>query len=199
MGLSTLLERRRRVESGDVARGTRAGPAWPGVALVLVTAVASAAVASAVWAIGDDRTQRAMSDPAQQVAVVQQACEQWTAAGRPNGPSRPDRAGQMSRPGRARLGDDEDRCSALAAWLNGSIARTGRSPWMIWGSPQRLLLTCQDWIAQTTPPAPSAWCDEFVGWMSANVADWSSAAVRNDRGGTVGWSGWLRSDPLVVP
>ncbi|SEF16899.1 hypothetical protein [Jiangella alba] len=175
-----------------MARGTRAGPAWPGVALVLVTAVASAAVASAVWAISDDGSRRAVSDPAEQVAVVQQACEQWTAASPPAGSDRRDESG------RARLGDDEDRCAALAAWLADSIARTGRSTWMVWGSPERLLVTCQAWSAETTPPTPSAWCDDFVGWMSTHVPDWSGA-VRDRRGGGAGWDGWLRSDPLIGP
>lgn len=178
-----------------MARGTRAGPAWPGVALVLVTAVTSAAVASAVWAISDHGSRPVVSDPADQVAVVQQACEQWTAGAPPAGSDRRDPSG---RPDQSGLGDDEDRCSALAAWLADSIARTGRSPWMAWGSPERLLVTCQDWIARTTPPTPSSWCDDLVAWMSAHVPDWTGA-VRDDQGGGAGWDGWLRSDPLVGP
>ncbi|WP_116951619.1 hypothetical protein [Jiangella endophytica] len=162
-----------------MARGTRAGPAWPGVALVLVTAVASAGVASAVWAVREDRAQWAVSDPAEQIAVVAEACEQWAVA-----EPQPDDTG---------LDDDEDRCAALAGWLSDSLTRTGRSPWMSWGEPQRLLATCRGWLAETSSSDTTTWCDDFVGWMSGHVGEWSGSTGRHD------WDGWLRSGPLVGP
>lgn len=123
---------------------------------MLVTAVSSAAVASAVWSSHDHGTHWAVSDPAQRVAAVQQACEQWTEAEPPD---------------RSELGD-EDRCASLANWLTDSLSTVGRSPWTTWATPQRLLLTCRSWLTQTAPDDTTTWCDDFVDWVSTNLPDW---------------------------
>lgn len=165
-----------------MARGTRAGPAWPGAALALVAAVASAGVASAVWAVHDDGAPRTSSDPAAQVAAVEQACRQWTAA---------DPAARTG------LGGDDDRCAALTARLT-DLARTGRSPWMTWGDPPRLLATCRSWLTETASSGSRAgdtgtWCDDLVGWMSTHPTGWSGSARPADG------DDWLRTGPLTGP
>ncbi|MBB5786367.1 hypothetical protein [Jiangella mangrovi] len=155
---------------------TRAGPSWPALALVTVTAIAASGVASAVWTTHGDRSPRAIVDPAAQLVTVEEACERWT--------------DQTGRP----FTSDGDRCAALTGWLSDALTRTGRSPWMLWGDPEKLHTVCLEWLAEG-PPADLGdddgvtWCGDLVGWMADHVGSWK------DRDG---WDGWL-PEPMIGP
>lgn len=151
---------------------TRAGPAWPTLVLVTVTAIASAGVASAVWTTPGDSGPPAVVDPAVQLATVAAACETWT--------------GETER---TTLGDGEDEwCAALTNWLSDALTRTARSPWLLWGRPETLHATCLTWLTERPPDLAHrdglAWCDDLVSWMAGHVGDWSD----DD-----GWAGWRPS------
>jgi hypothetical protein len=124
----------------------------------------------------DDGRPAATLDPAAQVASVQQGCAQWLA----DDPNRPDTASW---------------CSEMTGWMSDHLAAgTGMGPQMMWGDPDRLRATCQQWMAadQTTDGAASpdgrGWCDGMVDWMLDHMNGWS---------GHDSWGGWMGHGPMM--
>lgn len=159
-----------------MGEGTRTGPSGPAFVLMTVTAIAAAGLASAVWTTHGDGAPLAVVDPAAQLVTVDEACERWT-----------DQAGRA-------LTSDGDRCATLTGWLSDALARSGRSPWMLWGDPERLHTACLDWLTERPPDDLGyrdgvTWCGDLVAWMADHVSTWKARD---------GWEGWLPT-PMIGP
>ena len=137
---------------------------------VAVAVVAAAAIIGVLIGVAiardDDGTTAAVSSGAQ-VASVQQACQQWL-------------------DGNSSMMGDPDWCSAMAGWMSQSMMGNGMGPQMMWGDPERMRATCEQWMT-TDPPAgatvdPGAWCASMVDWMATHMRGWSGEDT---------WDGWM--------
>src|ERR1017187_10069965 len=103
---------------GATASTTR-GRIRPGIALVLVAAVAAAGLAlGLVLTQGTNQTA-----PAAELASVETGCTQWLGA-------------NPAEPGTVQW------CSEMASWMN----RSGMDPQMMWGDSNHMLSTCEQWM-----------------------------------------------------
>lgn len=118
---------------------------------------------------GPTRTVAASS----QVASVQQACRQWMG-------DTPTMVG------------DPSWCTSMSAWMTDSMANNGMGPQMMWGDPDRMQATCEQWMS-TNPPTgtnvdPTTWCTSMVDWMAGHMQAWS---------GNDSWNGWTMNGPMM--
>jgi hypothetical protein len=139
-----------------VSRGVLAG---------LVAAVGIAAVAAGVLIARDDDNQDSVGSSSQ-VASVSAACQSWL----DSDPTQPGTAGW---------------CNGMADWMTQRMTQGGMGPQMMWGDPDRMRDTCQQWMTANPPGGTDvdaqSWCDSMVGWMSDHMGDWSG---RDD------WDDW---------
>ena len=148
----------------------------PGWALIAAVAGVAVVVAAAGVTIGlalanDDDPDRPAAMRAAQAVAVQQACRQWL--------------------------DDERNatgatgsCVGMADWMTAYMDRTGTGPQMMWGSPDRMRTTCQQWMTDQSGNSragtdPRATCRSMVGWMNDHMDDWG------------GWDTWMLNGPMM--
>jgi hypothetical protein len=66
-----------------------------------------------------------------QVGNVQQTCRRWVATEAPGGES--------------------GWCIDMTGWMSDEMGRTGMSPQMMWGDPNRMLASCRQWVSDRSP------------------------------------------------
>jgi hypothetical protein len=141
------------------------------IALVAVVAAAGVAIG---WLIArDEGNQTTTADSTAQVASVQQACQQWLI----------DSATQAG---------SAAWCSSMAEWMSEQMAANRMGPQMMWGDPDQMRETCQQWL--TDRPAgvdvdAQQWCDDMVDWMDEHMGEWSG---RNE------WGDWMDHGPRMM-
>jgi hypothetical protein len=63
----------------------------------------------------------------------------------------------------------------MADWMTQRMGQSGMGPQMMWGDPERMRATCQEWMS-TNPPDqtavdPESWCAGMAEWMSDHHKD----------------------------
>jgi hypothetical protein len=153
---------------GATASTTR-GRIRPGIALVLVAAVAVAGLALGLLLTqGTNQTA-----PAAELASVQTGCKQWLGAN-------PSESGTVQ------------WCASMASWMSQYMNRSGVGPQMMWGDSDHMLSTCEQWMT-TSPPsgtatAPQSWCNSMVSWMTSHMSTWSGQST---------WGGWMSHGSMM--
>ena len=114
------------------------------------------------------------AQPAQpaQLAAVETGCEMWVG-------SDPAQSGGAQ------------WCRDMHDWMAQQLAGNTMGPGMMWGGPDRMLATCEQWMVDS-PPADSTagattWCRAMVTWMRGHVGSWS---------GSGNWSGWMQGSMM---
>lgn len=144
---------------------TRRRPRW-GLLVLVIAVVAAGLAVRVVLADGGDSGDVS----AAQVSSIRQACRGWMGTG-PSGAAA--------------------HCDDMAGWMGDHMGANGMTPSMMWGDPERMRATCQQWM-DDHPPAdiaePRAWCDDMVTWMTDHMSDWS---------GQEHWGGWMEHGPMM--
>jgi hypothetical protein len=104
---------------------------------------------------------------AAQLVSIQGGCEQWLGS-------------NPGQPGNRRW------CTDMGSWTTKHMSSYHVGPQMMWGGPDRMLATCEDWMTASPPSGaattPTEWCTAMVRWMTSHPGSWS---------GQASWGGWM--------
>lgn len=112
-----------------------------------------------VFSGSDSSSTNALAD--QQLASVQQVCEQWSGSSTPL-------LGTSS----ASLA-----CISMTGWMTQQLGHGRMTGPMMWGSAMAMGDTCRVWMGTDSRSSVSAvaspgWCNEMVDWMKQHIANW---------------------------
>jgi hypothetical protein len=132
----------------------------------LVAVLAVAVVAAGLLIANDGGNSNAASNTSTQIASVRAACQNWLDS-------------DQTQPGSAGW------CNGMADWMTQRMGQA-MGPQMMWGDPERMRATCQQWMTSNPPAGATvdaqSWCDSMVAWMSDRIGDWN---------GSGDWDDWM--------
>jgi hypothetical protein len=143
---------------------------WIAVAGVVLSAAAVVGVLIATSDSDADVNDRSLGT--QQLDSIRHACAQWR-----------DDSIESSVPAPA-------WCDDMVVWMTSKV-RGGRMGSVMWGDPDQMLATCQQWMSSSprttgSKPDSSAWCDDMVAWMTRQMGEWDE------------WDqGWMMNGPMT--
>jgi hypothetical protein len=150
------------------------GSRWPWLITIALVAVLAALVGGLIATRANDNSDGiATSQGTQQLASIQQACAQWR--GGYTGGSAPSSAW----------------CDEMVGWMTGQVSSGRMMGSMMWGDPDQMLATCQQWMASRPPasgstPGTAEWCGQMVTWMTQHMGSWDQ------------WDrGWMMNGPMM--
>jgi hypothetical protein len=105
----------------------------------------------------------------QQLASVQEACQQWSGSLAPT-------LGNASA---------SAACTTMADWMSRQLRNERMTGPMMWGSASAMGATCRQWMGtdsrSTISGSPSpAWCDQMISWMERHIGNWHDWMMNGD-------------------
>jgi hypothetical protein len=139
------------------------------VVVGIIVAVVAAVTIGALVLSGDDDP--APDDAGQRIAATQAACQQWLQNYSTDGAAVPP-AGW---------------CEDMGRWMSDRAASGSMTGSMMWGNPQAMIDSCQDWADTATTGSTAQWCGQMATWMSQHMGTWDDSQDWDDHMGDGHW------------
>lgn len=138
------------------------------VVAIVVAVVAAVTIGALVLTRDDDP---APANAGQRIAVTQAACQQWLDGYSTGGTAVPP-AGW---------------CEDMGRWMSDQADRGSMMGSQMWGSPQAMIDSCQDWAGTTATGSAAQWCGQMATWMSQHMGGWDDSQDWDDHMGDGHW------------
>jgi hypothetical protein len=144
----------------------------PWLIAITVVVVLAALVGGMIATRGDDSSGIDTSLGTEQLASIQHACAQW-------------------RDGYVGSAPSSAWCDEMVGWMTDRVGSRHMMGSMMWGDPDQMLATCQQWMASSqlvsgSTPDAATWCGQMVTWMTQHMGSWDQ------------WDrGWMMNGPMM--